>query len=599
MGDTTADRALTRRQFLSAAGVVAGSMATGGAASRRAAATARATMQEAVSRPARTFSLPGPGPDSIDIGDEPAIRDLDGLSPDSSVGVDAHSSALQAELEAKLDHYEMRSVHQVVDVQVAHDLEPQPATDLDLDRTHNLHPEEPVYQLDPGESVDLSDNTTHELQPGTYVIPVTLTGEVRNWTLRGTGESPTDVRLVTRGRSRPLCNIRGGENIRIENLSMHNGTNGEIGVGMTFNIEDGLVIRNVHHTGLSPNEGNSGDGEQFDRQECSLTVQVTTEDGVAITDGFVKRSPTIVGGHAENDSPLASWAGHRGLWYIRNSVLANAGGDGSTYTSRTAGGLRFENCLFENNYASAVRVGGGESWVRNCTIRMNREQADAVNTVLTPDTMGMNGIVWESSSAVSAAGRNRAGGLVDSCVIEALSTGGSVGCLHVDGSHGGIIVRNTHIRNETDRPTLIAEVPGSSFMNDYEIPNDPHGMYLENCKFTGAGPVAAVDIKGRPEASAQGLCVQMPNGGAVSGVEFLDDGPHRGTCQVVDSPMRPALFDTILALQSGSVSVPEEAGGRGFAGLLIGVLVAVVAPMLIVLGLLALGLLLLVKIVVD
>jgi hypothetical protein len=480
----------------------------------------------------------------------------------------------------------------VLDARHDFDLPEHTASDLDLDDTHDIEPEVTVYELRQDAGIRLADNTTIELPPGTYTVPRSLVGSVRDWTLRGTGDNPRDVQLVTTGDNKSLVDIEGGRNVRIENLTMHNGANGQQAVGLTVAIADGLLIRNVHHTGLSPTEGNTGDAEQFNRQECSLTVQVTDDDGVAITDGFVKTSPTVVGGHAENDSTLASWGQHRGFWYVRNSLFENAGGDGSTYISRTPGGHRFDSCVFRNNFASSLRVGGGESWVRNCTIVLDREQAERTNRVLNPETMGMNAIVWESSSAITDAGRNRAGGLVENCRIEVRSTGGSIGHVHVDGSHGGVIVRDTVIVNDTDDPSIRAERPGSSFMNDFELPAGPRGMYLENVRLTGDGTGAAIDIDGR-RAIGTGVCVEMPNGGAVSGIQLSGVG-----CGGVEAPDRPPLYQRILSLQTGGVpTAPDVIGAAG--GLLGGFVIVLGAVLLLLVGVLALGPVLLARFLLD
>ncbi|MWG35276.1 right-handed parallel beta-helix repeat-containing protein [Halomarina oriensis] len=511
-------------------------------------------------------------------------------SPDPTHGVDTHLEVLQQALTDRLDHGESRSVHHVRKVDLDDDLHRREASDYGVDVSHGIDPVEPVYEIRQ-EAIRLRDNTTVELPPGTYVVPRTLTGTVRNWTLRGTGESPNDVRLITTGGNKPLVDINGGRNVRFQNLTMHNGRDGRNAVGLTVTIADGLLIQNVHHTGLSPAEGNTGDGEQFNRQEWSLTVQVTEDDGVAITDGFVKTSPTVVGGHAENDSTLASWGQHRGFWYIRNSRFENAGGDGCTYISRTPGGHRFDNCVFRNNFASSLRVGGGESWVRNCTIILDREQANRTNRVLTPETMGMNAIVWESSSAITDAGRNRAGGLVENCRIDVRSTGGSIGHIHVDGSHGGVIVRNTVIVNQTDDPSIRAERPGSSFMNDFERPADPHGMYLENVRLTGNGDGAAIDIDGR-QAVGVGVCIQMPNGGATSGIQLSEP-----SCTEIDPTNRPPLYDQILALQNGVPAAPDIVGATG--GLLGGIGAVVVGVVLLLVAIVAIGPMLLAKFLLD
>jgi hypothetical protein len=181
---------------------------------------------------------------------------------------------------------------------------------------------------------------------------------------------------------------------------------------------------------------------------------------------------------------------------------------------------------------------------------------------------------------------------VENCRIEVRSTGGSIGHVHVDGSHGGVIVRDTVIVNDTDDPSVRAERPGSSFMNDFELPADPRGMYLENVRLTGDGTGAAIDIDGR-RAIGTGVCVQMPNGGAVSGIQLSGVG-----CGGVEAPDRPPLYQRILSLQAGGVpAAPDVIGATG--GLLGGFVVVVGAILLLLVGVLALGPVLLARFLLD
>jgi len=600
------DRTLSRRRFLTtAAGVTssATSIPTSVAATPetergRPPASDPTDQGTVISRPARTYSLPGPGPESVDVMNTEDLAALNQLTAGDHRGLAAHSVATQRRLIAKLDYREQRSVHRIVDVQADLDLDEHRASDLGVDETHGLRPTESVYELTQDDGIRLADNTTVELPPGTYVIPDTISGSVRNWTLRGTGETPTDVRLVTRGSNKRLLDITGGRNVRVENLTIHNGDDGEHAVGFRFRVDDGLLVRSLHHTGLSPREGNTGDHEQFNRQEYSLQVAVLDPDGVAITDGFRKTSPTEVSGHAENDPAFGAYGSHRGLWYIRNSVSMHGGGDGCSYTSRTRGGVRFENCALKNNYASTIRLGGGESWVRNCTIVCDAREARQINDLLFPGVAPMNPIVWESGGAYSGT-HSRRGGLVENTRIEMrYPPQGRMtqACLAVDGSHGGVIVRDCEILNNSPKPSILADPPGSSFMNDHRVPRDPHGMYLENVRFTGEGTGAAIDINDR-RATGTGLCVQMPNGGMISGIERTGTG-----CRSGGDVNRPPLYQELLALQNGVPSASSGIGATGVsrAGSAIGSVVAAVSAVLVLLvGCVAVGPALLLKMLID
>ena len=178
----------------------------------------------------------------------------------------------------------------------------------------------------------------------------------------------------------------------------------------------------------------------------------------------------------------------------------------------------------ENNYATSIRLGGGQSWVRNCTVICDHQQATGID-LLSPEVTHMSPIVWESGGAYAGT-HSRTGGLIENTRIELRSVpaGRTQGCISVDGSNRGVIVRDCHLINETESPSLTAEQPGTSFMNDNRLPAGPHGLYLENLRLTGAGSGPAIAVSGR-RALARGICVSMPNGGAIQGVRFLERGP--------------------------------------------------------------------------
>ena len=351
-----------------------------------------------------------------------------------------------------------------------------------------------------------------DLPPGEYVLNDTVSTAASGWGIRGTGDSPRDV--VIRGSGKMLLvDQRGGENVIIENLTMDNGSSGDAGVGMRFNVTRSLRIRNVHHIGLSPRQGSNGTRQQYDHQESSLTVNVHSPDGVAVIENFVKRSPTEIGGHRQNDATFASWSQHRGLVYVRNSEVQNAGGDGATYISRTNGGWRFSGCLFQNCHANSLRLGGGRSWARNCTIAVDIITSRQVNQVKASGKAAMNPIVWEGGTSRHFRAQNSVGGLVDGCRIVMHNVEGCRGGITVDGSHGGVVIRNTTIVNHTDAPCINLEASDGSHMNNNLAPPRPHPCWIENVLIDGTGSGVAIDDN--RNSSGANVCIR--NGMEVRG----------------------------------------------------------------------------------
>lgn len=417
-----------------------------------------------------------------------------------------------------------------------------------------------------------------ELPPGDYMLNSTVTTQSSGWGIVGTGEQPEDVRLHGRGALQ-LIEQRGGSDVRLENFAMVNGTDGEVatdlhdgrggprGVGLKLLVEDGLLVRDVHHIGVSPREGNDGNHEDFDHQKASLTIQITDPDGVGLVQRFQKTSPTEVSGHAENDAVFNSWQQHRGTCYVQDSLINNAGGDGATYVARSPGNWRFVRCAFQNNYANTLRLAGAGSWAKSCTILCDSD-ADDVNNLLFPDVAPMNPIVWESGSSRVAPG-GQSGGLVIGCRIIMRSVPRSAGAISVDGSHGGVAIVDTEIINDTDQPCIAAGTADGSFMNNHQRPDLPHALYLEGLQLTGSGSGAAILINGRPQTTGQQVCVQHP--GAVTGLPDAalgctgSDGGDPGSAA-------PELFPRLVTdpdATTGTGPAPDVPGvGGGLTGAL-------------------------------
>ena len=431
-----------------------------------------------------------------------------------------------------------------------------------------------------------------KLPPGDYMLTSPVRTSSSGWGVVGTGESPRDVRLHAPGRM-ILIRQDGGRYVRFANFAMVNGRNGEVGtrlydgrgtprgVGLSLTVDNGLSIRNIEHIGVSPREGVSGDLEEFDHQEGSLTLNIASPTGVGVVDGFRKTSPTEISGHAENDAAINSWAEHEGICYVRNSRFAGGGGDGCTYVSRSPGGWRFTNCVFRAFTASALRLGGGRDWARRCTIIMSSPAVRRRNNVLDGIDAGMNGITWESASGIAPGGRNQAGGLIDGCRIVMQTIDETQGGINIDGSAGGLVVRNTTIVNHSQWDSIAVDAPGSSFMNDFEIPEGPHPVYLRNVTLTGSGSGAAIDAE--RQVVATGLSERMPNAGI--------QGPVRR-----EAPVRPPFAAALLAMQ-GEVPNPAQAigasgavaAGRALGGAALTLIASVAVAVLLLIAVMAIA----------
>jgi hypothetical protein len=551
-----------------------GATSSGPTFSRRAFLGAGGSLAAAATVPSVNGSTTSPTTDTPEPTDDPDAADRTAIN---RLGVPDRT---------EIDHIEARDVKQVREAFEEADTEYVGPADL------GIQPDsiQPI-----GEKVKRAAENERVLRlpPGDYLIRNRLTITASNWGIVGTGQRPEDVRIHGEGET-ILINQRSGENVRMENFAMQNGP--ERGVGMVLIAERNLRVKNVHHRGLSHREGRDGNSEQYNHQVVSLTIQITDPDGIGVVENFVKLSPTEVGGHAQNDSAFGSWGLHEGTVYVRDSKLANGGGDGSTYVSRAPGGWRFTRCRITNTHMSAFRVGGPKDWVVSCTVSISFSESQQINS-LDSSPPGMNGIVWETANSPVDSAIGLAGGLVDGCkiVMHDLGDDGSRGAVCVSGSHGGVVVRNTDIINHTYRPSINLDGPGTHGIGTGAMPETPHTIWLENITISGSGSGVAIDNDGR---DVNGFNVCIENGNEAQGL------PQSALGCAPNNPAptsRPGYVSVLLrkvdpsTLPSGNgappaPSVPGSAGSsttHGTGGS--GAIAEAAAQLLVVLVLLVIG----------
>lgn len=399
-------------------------------------------------------------------------------------------------------------------------------------------------------SVPLESGTRIEVPPGTYLVADEQRAEnLRRFALVGTGDRPEDVRFVpARGKALWFLNLRkGSRDVVVQNLSMDHGDRWEGCLGNAFVVDGGLRIQDVHYVGKTPNEHTGS--------VSLLPVYALDPAGVVTLDGVEMTGPSQLAKYPKNPLAVFTGDGHRGTLYVRNSRFANRG-EHAIYASRCQGNVRVENCYFENNQNTHVRVAGDGSWVRDCTFVW-----DTDNHPNEGSFQGTTGLVFEAGF------QGFAGGLAERCIFDCRSTGPNSGCLKVDGSHGGVTVRDCTFRVATgaNAPAIQVDAPGDSHMIE-GLPSSPHTVTLENVHVRHAGGRfdrydAAVAIHDRDGSRLSNCCIDAT--GAMHGLRLSG-----GTYTVTDSAVAATKGNRVVVADANltSQNFHAVANCRGLGG---------------------------------
>lgn len=393
----------------------------------------------------------------------------------------------------------------------------------------------------------LVDDTLIEVPPGRYLVTTEHRARgLSNWGIRGLGEHKRDVQFVVpRNRAQRIFNIVDrSRNVLVENLTFDQYDTWDTSIGNVFHVADGLLVRDVEYAGKNPNEFTVGTSK--------LNVYVVDPDGVAVLDGVVKTGPTDLTEYPWNPLMVFSGSETTGTLYIRNSHFANCG-EHAVYASRCEGNVRIENCRFENNQNTHARLSGEGSWVTDSTFvwdiadHRNRGQFQATT-----------GLTFESGY------QGFSGGLVSGCDFVCRTSGPNSGCLKIDGSHGGVTVRDCRFIVDADGAEPIwADAPGDSHMIR-GLPAKPWDVELEGVAITGSGRserghTGAVELRDRSESELQDVCIEMT--GNRDGIVLANSRRNTIADATIDVPGEPIVLADASA-ETTNVAVGGSCPGQ-------------------------------------
>ncbi|MCU4973811.1 hypothetical protein OB955_13820 [Halobacteria archaeon AArc-m2/3/4] len=165
-----------------------------------------------------------------------------------------------------------------------------------------------------------------------------------------------------------------GRDLRIENFTVDQ-TAHDTSTGITAVAEDRLLVRDVHYDGKVTGDyvevPAPGDERIPDDPHC-LIPGILEEDGTGLIENV--RAPDGVESYSRKGAVWVNFLHAGDLLFNRcefsnfsdNAIYGSPPGQGPPLGG--GGSVRVENCYFENNNVSAIRLGTPGSYAKNCTV---------------------------------------------------------------------------------------------------------------------------------------------------------------------------------------------------------------------------------------
>jgi hypothetical protein len=390
---------------------------------------------------------------------------------------------------------------------------------------------------------NIQNGTVVLFPPGDYLLTTDAIGfeitDLQNFGIAGLGDHRNDV--VFRkppGEGGWFFNIhsseQGSENILFENFTLHNGNEWRSSLGIIARVTDNLQVHDYEVMGKTPIQQN---GDVVD----PLAIYVVDPDGVAVVDGLVRKGPTQITTHGSkgngtNEGGMYVGRKHRGTLYVRNSHIENTGTNG-IYSSKTPGNIRIENCFFKNNNQTSLRIGGGGSYVEDCTFVCDTEDAHPENEYLVGGYVNPHAIIWESGEFA------KTGGHITGCdFVWKNSPERAHPIVWVDGSCGAIEVSNCRFRIDQDNVgALQADDPTDPRLGDTAA--RPWDVTLDGVSITGSGGADRnlVEVTNRDGSSVTNSCLSV-TGDDTDGIALVDSDDSSVTDTNIDVTGRATQF---------------------------------------------------------
>jgi hypothetical protein len=339
-----------------------------------------------------------------------------------------------------------------------------------------------------------------EFPPGEYYVREEHSeGSLSNWGMRGLGDDPTDVRLVTdQGNSLRVLNVGGGSGLLFENVAFDYGDDWEGSMGINLKVSDDLRVQDVHFVGHNPTRNNGA--------VDNLNPQVLDPDGRAVVDGLVRTGPTEITSHGhlgDDSNEGVMWLGpkHEGELVVRNTHIANTGTN-AIYCRSPPGDIKVENCLFRNNNQTAFRIGGDGCYIRDTEFVVDTDNAHPDNR---GEFINPHCIIYETGD------RGESGGYIENCeFVYRSAPSRTAAAFWADGSASDFEIRNCRFQLDADDVSAV-RVDDPTEPRLGTTADRPWGVTLDGVSITGSASLSdpAVQLYNRDASVIRNSCLQL------------------------------------------------------------------------------------------
>ena len=344
-----------------------------------------------------------------------------------------------------------------------------------------------LFPVDESLAETFDRNVLVEVPPGEYKLSESIDGQaVTNWGMQGIGEERTDVRFTTDEGNRIEFKLLSGHDILLENFTLDQGDQFDRAMGTTFVIEDNLYIHNVEKSGANPTTDPNN--------VSALVLSVTEPDGSAVVDTFVRTGPQVFLPYPRNELCVFSGRRHRGTITYRDLEIHNAGENG-VYASKCPGDIHVEGGFYKNNRNDGIRISGDGSYISGATVVIDSDDFHPENRGVEGN---MRGIRMQSGD------KGLTGGVIEDTSLELRSTFRTQSLVHIAHNQGGMVLRDSDLKNWTDYFSFRAKEPSDHV-------DTPWGVTLEDVRLEEHGMLgSALKIDGRPDSTLRNVTVETP-----------------------------------------------------------------------------------------
>lgn len=321
--------------------------------------------------------------------------------------------------------------------------------------------------------------------------------------------------------------------VRIENFTIDSTEQG-VSPQMDVNVDDDLVVRNIHKHGRNDQEG------------VALGFHTNTESGTALVENVrATDGGKCVGMYVESEGPVV----------VRNCHLAGFQ-DNGLYASVGTAPVRVEGGTFRNNNVAQVRLGSPNSYVKGARIGVDRKVPSD------QDNVNMRGVrISDGPGPVK----------IEDCDIRMTGGEGSGGIVGAfDG--GSFDVRNTRIYVGEDYTTVGSDGSRTSFgiFVDTWTDGQSGSRTVENVSITGGGTFRSAVLIRRDDNTLRNCCINQSGKGR-NGITLENSANNTvadTTIDVTDEKIRKhdASASTSNVDSEGTCPRPDDGETKGDDG---------------------------------